>query len=234
MASDRFEIEPTYPEEKRGSGCLRGCLIAFVVVLALVLIAGLIVMKNWRGWVAGQMTVAIDAILESSDLPAQEQVEVKEQLLRVTDAFREGRISGEQFGEILQQLAESPLMASLVVTVAEAKYLSQSGLTEDEKVAARQNLSRFVLGINNGEIDKQVIDEVMPPIADRNADGGWELRNEVSDDQLREFLAGVKTKADEADIPVEVEEIDPSEQFRRIIDDVLGEVEAPAAEAPRN
>lgn len=230
MASDRFEIEPTLPEKRRGSGCRTGCLISVLVVLALILIVAFIVVRNWRGWVAGQMTVAFDAMLEASDLPAQEQLEVKEQLTRVTDAFREGRISGDQFGQILQQLAESPLMASLIVTVAETKYLSKSGLTEEEKGAGRQNLGRFVLGLNNGDIDEQVLDEVMAPIADRNSDGGWDLRDEVSDDQLRVFLATVKTKADEAEVPVEVEPIDPSEEFRRIIDDVLGKAEAPQPE----
>jgi len=230
MASDRFEIDPMLPEEQRGSGCLKGCLIAVGIAVVLAVVVMFVIVMNWRGWMAGQMTVAIDAMLEASELPDQEQAEIKVQLTRVTDAFREGQLSGEQTAELLQQLTESPLMATLMVGVADAEYLSQSGLTEDEKVEGRQSLGRFVRGFTNEQIDEQAFDEVMVHIADRGPNGDWILRDEVSDDDLRAFLVAVKTKADEAEIPLEVETVDPSEEFRRIIDDVLGADDAQQAE----
>lgn len=230
MASDRFEIDPMRPEEKSGSGCLKGCLIAVAIAVVLVVVVMFVVMKNWRGWIAGQMTVAVDAMVEASELPAQEQAEVKEQLTRVTDAFRENRISGDQVEQLLQQLVESPLIPSFMVGVADAKYLSKSGLAEEEKVEGRQSLGRFVRGLTNEQIDEQALDEVMVHVADRGPNGDWNLRDKVSDEDLRAFLAAIKTKADEAEIPLEVEAVDPSEEFRRIIDDVLGEAAAQPVE----
>jgi hypothetical protein len=145
----------------------------------------------------------------------------------------------EQLGRIMEQIVESPLVPSLLVGAVEEKYLNDSGLTEEEKTDARATLRRFIQGAMQEQISDEEVDAVMVHIADRQPDGNWKLRDSVTDDQLRAFLADAKAKADEVGIPEDVEEVDPSDELRKIIDTALAapgdaapamEMEAPAME----
>jgi len=88
-----------------------------------------------------------------------------------------------------------------------------------------------VRGAIDGTIDEASMDAAMAHIADRQEGGGWQLRNQVSDAQLRAFLAEAKAAADEADVPPQPEDFDPSEEVKRIIDQAMGEPEAVDSDA---
>ena len=222
MSGDRFEIEDNYePRRSSGGGCLKGCLIVGVIMLILGVIAIFWVMSRWKGWVANIGSEAIGGMIDESDWPDQEKVEVKEQVQRVADAFREGDISGDQLGVIIEEILESPLMTTMVVAAVEKKYVAGSGLTDEEKETGRADMRRFVRGMLNKDITEDDLDEAMSHIADKGADGEWKMKESVTDDELRKLFQLVKEKADAAEVPAEVEEIDPSDEMRRIIDKAL-------------
>ncbi|TWU25641.1 hypothetical protein [Bythopirellula polymerisocia] len=225
MPGERFEIEPeeSYREPRKGSGCLRGCLIVLAIFVALAVIFGVVASFKWRGWVASVATIAIEQSLDASNLPAQEKIEVQQELNRVIDAFQAKQISGPQLEEIMTALVESPLLNTLVVSVIEAQYLDKSGLDAEEIAAGQMTLRRFVSGVLEDKIKEEDIDGVMSHIATRQPDGTWVFREQVSDEDLRAMLAAAKADADAAEIPEDVEEVDPSEEVRRIVDGVLGE-----------
>ena len=83
------------------------------------------------------------------------------------------------------------------------------------------SLKRFARGIFDDKIKEKGIDAVMAHVADRKGDGQWRLRQTVSDDELRAALSEAKAQADAADIPAEPENIDPSDEVKRIIDESL-------------
>ncbi len=225
MPGERFEIEPeeTYREPRQGSGCLKGCLVVVAIFVALIVIFGVVAAFKWRGWVASFAGTAIQQSLDASSLPPQEKSEVQQELQRVIDAFVANQISGPQLGEIMTSLLDSPLMNSLVVSVVEAQYLNKSGLGAEEIAVGKTTLRRFVIGMFEDKINEQAIDKVLLHIADRQPDGTWIFRQQVSDDDLRAMLAAAKVEADTAGIPAEVQEVDPSEEVRRIVDETLGE-----------
>jgi hypothetical protein len=237
MATDMYDDQrqEEQPKKKGMSGCLWGCLIAFVVVVVLAVLIAVIVARNWREWTASLSTQVIQQAIEATDLPEAEQTEVMEQVHRVTDAFRENQLSMEQVQRIMLQLQESPLIPSFVVSAIDEKYLNGSGLSDEEKTEARNTLNRFVQGMIQQKIAEADVNEVMAHVADRQPDGSWQLREQVTDDQLRTMLEAAKAKADAAGIDEQVEEIDPSDELRRIIDQAMtgaAAVEEPAVEAP--
>jgi hypothetical protein len=210
-------------EPRKKSGCLKGCLIAVVAMLVLAGVAAYVVSQYWPVWVLQAVNTAIDR----SDLPAQEKEEVKSQIKRIADGYRAGRLGYQQLFALIENLAQSPLMTSLVVIVVDERYLDRSGLTDAEKNDGRPTLRRFVRGMVDEKIPKASIDEAMRHVADRQSDGSWALREQASDEQLRAFFAAAKTAADAAQIPAQAEDIDPSEEIRKVIDAAL------AAEQPR-
>jgi hypothetical protein len=234
MASDpRFSPYPNQPDptfdqfgetpRKRSmwQSCLIGCLAVFVVMVVLALIVGFWISRHWRGWVAEFGSQAINQGIDSSDLPPQEKAEVKAQVERVKTAFAAGQISNEQASAIVKKLIQSPLMPSFVVMAVDRHYFDRSKLSDEEKAAGRQSLKRFTRGIIDEKIDEKGIDAVMAHIADRKPDGQWELRSTVSDDELRAALTEAKKQADAAGIPEAPQDVDPSDEVKRIIDESL-------------
>jgi len=227
MAGDtRFDADglPTnmggQPRSK-WAGCLIGCLVAFVILIVLAIVGAYLAYKHARPFVANAMGEALGQAIDDSDLPAEEKVEVKEQITRVATEFGEGRMTFEQLGKVFENLTNSPLMTSIVISVVDQKYLERSGLAEDEKAAARQTVRRFVRGMVDEKIPKESADAAMQHVATRPEGGEWKLKDQVTDEELRAFLEAAKTAADTAAVPAEPEDFDPSDEIKKVIDQAM-------------
>jgi hypothetical protein len=225
MAIDsEYEADLSEPAARRKSGwstCLVGCLIALVGFIVLAAAVGYWISQNWRDWASSAATQAIKLGIDEADLPPQEKEEIIAHVDRLADDFREGRLSNEQLGMIFEKLMESPLMTSVIVSAAERQYFDQSGLSEEEKATGRLTLQRFLRGVIDGVIERESVDAALQHIADRQPDGEWRLRDQVSDEQLRAFLEAAEREADEADIAESPEAFDPSDEFQRIVDEAM-------------
>lgn len=231
FSAEVSESDPQEKKEKSGwSTCLTGCLIAVLVMIVLIAIALFWVSRNWREWASNYGAQALKQVIDESQLPVQEKVEIKVQIDRVADAVREGRVSREQLGTLMQTMLESPLMTSFVAAAVESQYFDKSDLSDEEKSDGKRTVRRFLRGTIDGKIDQQGIDAAMSHVADREANDNWKLRKQVSDEELRAFLAEAKAQADEAGVAEEPEDVDPSDEVKRIVDEVLGD-SAPAAPA---
>lgn len=220
------------PAEKRErswlSTCLIGCLVMTVVAVVLLGVAAYWISQNWRGWVSDLSTLGINELIENSQLPPEEKQEIKAEVNRLIDSFRAGRLSAERLGMMAEQLAESPLLTMIIVSTVDRQYFDKSGLSEEEQTAGKKTLQRFLRGAIDGTIDRDAIDAAMAHVADRQPDRSWRLRRQVTDEQLRAFLAAAKAEADAAAIPDDHKPFDPSDEIKRIVDEALAE---PAAQA---
>lgn len=232
-----FESDP--PKRGCAKSCLVGCLWTGLALTILGVIVGVWVANNWRDWFADSGAEALEQVVEATELPDEEQDELNVQIDRAAEAFRDGRLSTRQVVAIARQVAESPLITSLVVAAVDAKYLDRSGLPEEEREAGRQTLRRFARGVIDNAIPEQQRNAVLALLARQQPDGSWQLRESVTDDELRQFLAAAKTEADAAMIPDEPAVVDPSDELRKIIDAALSAAGAAqpagedAAETPR-
>lgn len=234
VEDDRTRQEPPVASNNWMKGCLLGCLGAVVVTLILGTVATIWVYRNWRTWFSAGATQAVNQAIDSSELPPEEKNQIKVDVDRFFVAFRDGRVSMEQFGRLVQKLVESPLMSTLVASAAEKKFLDGSGLSQEEKAEAKVTLQRFLRGSIDEKIDQASVDAALRHVADRQPDDSWRFRDKVSDADLRAFLAAAKKAADDAQIPEQPQEFDPSDEVKRIIDEALAEPAAvpPPMEAP--
>jgi hypothetical protein len=116
---------------------------------------------------------------------------------------------------------ESPLMTTIAASAIERKYVANSGLNDDEKKESRQTLRRFLRGAIDQKIQEDGLDAAMQHVAVADEEGNWQLDEKVTDEQLRAFFAEAKKEADKANIPEEAEDIDPSDEVKRIIDEAM-------------
>lgn len=229
MANDTYGHE-TQTKRRSGSGCLKGCLIAFIILVIIGLLGAWWVSRNWRGMLSGIASSAFNQAIDESQLPEAEKQEVKAEIERVTKGFTDGTITDQQMGQIMDGLLQSPLLPTVMVKGIESQYFDKSGLSAEEKAEGSVALQRFTNGMLTQKIGGAALDKVLAPIGDKQPDGEWKLREKVTDDELRQFIAAAKAEADAAGIPEEVPPFDPSEELKKIIDAALNS--APPASVP--
>jgi hypothetical protein len=222
----RFSAEvegpaPTGEGKSRWQSCLTGCLIVFVILLVLAVLVGFWISRNWRDWAANVGTEGVRQLISESQLPAEEQQEVMIQVDRVGTAFRENKMSMEQVGKLMQMFAESPLFSMFGASMLEQHYFAKSGLSAEEKAAAHVTLQRFIRGSIDEKIPEAGRDAAMRYVATKDGNGNWQLRDELTDQEIRDFLAEAKKQADEAGIPDQPADVDVSEEVKKIVDEAL-------------
>jgi hypothetical protein len=223
----RFDPEsdqPAPPPAARSpwTTCLVGCLVVAGVAVLLSALAAYWIWQNWRDLAATGATEALNQVIDTTDLPAEEQREMKVEVRRVADAFREGELSNDQLRQIVGEVVNSPLLTVFVVSAVEKQYFDKSGLGEEEKAEGRQSLRRFVRGAVDGKIDQAAVDSVMSHVAVKQGDQNWRLRERVTDAELRAALSEAKQAADAAEVPEQPESIDASAELKRIVDESMG------------
>jgi hypothetical protein len=215
--------KPAEPKKRRTplASCLVGCLITIVILGVVVAIGVWWVSQNWRGVASALSSEAIKSAINATDLPQQEKNQISLEIDRLAVDFREGRITPNQLRAIFENIKRSPLMTTLAASAIERKYIANSGLEPAEKAEGVQTLRRFLRGLVDGKIDDDGVDDAMQHVAVRTKDGDWRLRDQVSDEQLRSFFTAAERAADEAEVPAEAEDLDPSDEFNRIVDEAM-------------
>jgi hypothetical protein len=214
---------PETPAKPRSifATCFAGCFITLLILAVVVAVGAWWVSQHWRGVASALSSEAVKQAINATELPQREKNQISLEIDRLAVDFREGRLTANQLRAIFENIKQSPLMTTLGASVIERKYIAASGLDDAAKANGVQTLRRFLRGLVERRLDDDLINEAMQHVADRGADGDWRLRDQVTDEQLARFFAAAKAAADEAQIPPEAEEFDPSDEFRRIIDEAM-------------
>ena len=215
-----WQVKPDLPKSE-GRGCLKGCLIAAAVLLILAIVAAWIVSLNWRDWTGAFVRTGLEETLNEMDLPAEEKEQIQEQVERVVTAFEEGTLTGDQVEMLFDELVQSPLPGAVIAFSIEKKYFDRPDLSDEEKDAGRTTLRRCVRGYSDGDLTEEDVDAVLGHIGTKDPDGSWVFRDDVTDEELRKFLAEARKRADTAGVAETVEEVDPSDEIKRIVDPIL-------------
>lgn len=218
-ANEHFEPTAPPPSGCRnfafGCGCAAACLLVIAAGI------GIWVAMNWKDWAADfGKQVAADAVSKSS-LPAEDKARVLQRINQLADDFKAGKVSTQQLGKVMEQIAQSPLLPLGLVMAADEKYVKPSGLSNEEKDAARRTLQRLARGAFEKSIPENDTQEVMKLVTDHESNGNERLKERLSDDELKAFLEKAKEKADAASVPDEPFDVNIADEIEKAIDKVL-------------
>jgi hypothetical protein len=205
-------------------GIASGCLIAVLIAVAIVVGGGIYVAKNYRIWAARAITFAMTAVINESDLPGQEKIEITDILSLIKENYIAGDIELKELGTLLEAMAGCPALAVGMVVQFEASYVTPSALRDDEKSEARLHLNRFAQGLNSDAIGWGQLEDVTEPILLATGEHNRDLKppDQCSPDEIRQVLANVKSAADQQNIPLQFVDIDISDEFLKTIEGALG------------
>jgi len=217
---------PPPQEPSSGSGCwlylLLGCLGTLVLSVVLCGFGVWWVKNNAGKLVAMGVRTVIVSVIEGSQLDAAEKKEVIAQIDRVIDAYKAGKISDKELERLFKEMEDSPVLALIQIWGVEQMYVEPSGLTAEEKRAGRRTIERVFRGIIEKKLTQEDFQEAMPQsMRDRGQGGKADPNARPSDAEVKEFLANLQEKADEAEIPDEEYKIDVSDELKKDIDKVL-------------
>lgn len=165
---------------------------------------------------------ALVEVIEESAIQKDEQQEMIVQIDRLAEGFKAGSVGYGAMAQILTELAEGPVMAVLAVIALETNYVLPSGLSEEEKAGAHLTLERVARGLVEETITEEDLDHVLEVVSIREGeDGERVLKDELTDEELREFLIRARALADTAGVPEEPIEVDLGDALREAIDRAL-------------
>lgn len=217
-------LRPDDPSTPPASGCRNfavGCGCAAGALLLVVVAIGIWVGMNWKALTADfTKKVAADVVAQSSLAP-EDKARVLKRINQLADDFKDGKISEEQLGRVIDEIAKSPLLPLSLLMMADEKYIKPSGLSSDDQKAGRRTLQRFARGAFEKSIADNDVKDVMKLLTERQADGSEKLKERLTDAELVAFLAKAKEKADAANVPDEPFEVNIADELDKAIDKVL-------------
>lgn len=206
------------PAPAKGSSVLRilgmGCLISLLILFAI----GFYISQNWRGWTAGFITQAVEQALKESLLPENEQTQIRVAVKKVITRFEAEELSTEQFTQLIQKFQEGPLFILTLFRGFEIQHIKSSLLDAAEKADAPLQFDRILRGWVERKIDLKKLEELIL-ILPKDSDGN--VKENLTDEEIRAFLKKVKDIADSFEIPNEPFTINIAEEIDKIIEQVL-------------
>jgi hypothetical protein len=125
----------------------------------------------------------------------------------------------------MQSVMESPLLPLGVMAGVEAGHLGKSGLSAEEKEGAKTAMSRFARGVADKNLSMDDLKEPFKHIGTYTTGPGtsqnFRIKDKVTDEELRAFVASLKEKADKAGVAAEVTPIDIATEVEKAIDEGL-------------
>jgi len=198
-------------------GALKVVLIVLGVVVLCVALGGIYVAMNWKTITANMANVAAEQIVKESGLPDDQKDEILTEIRQLSDDFKSGRISMQQLAEVGRTISDGPLIPLAGVQFARHKYIEPSAMTPAEKASSILTVQRLARGVYEKRIPRSELDEVIKPIAEVKRRGQWKLKEKPTDQEVSQFVANAKARADAAMIPNEPFDLNIADELKKEI-----------------
>ncbi|MEQ1825154.1 MAG: hypothetical protein ABL921_04385 [Pirellula sp.] len=224
--------EPS-PSGSRGAGGKQkdvslapACLIVAVIaaVAASVAMIALAALMGKGGNGAYEVREKVIPWVEQSPLTNNDQRIIVERLNTMASEMERDELTSRQMSRLAIRLRESPVLQWGVVEQLVAKAKASAGLTEDEKQEFASQCDRWLLSAVQGKLSLQDMEFAIQHVATKDGKTGTlTSRDNLSDEQLREFQRRVGTILDTLKIPNEPYDKSVSQAFLQVLDEALSE-----------
>jgi hypothetical protein len=218
--------QPLPEPARRGGSGGNWILTALVAVGGMLAVASLLVVaavwwavSSFEGWMVGLGREGIVAMVEESNIPADEQREVTEQVDRVVAAYKAGQLKQEDLNRLLLDLDSTPAMAYISCAGIEEYYLEDMDLPTDDAARARAAFERALYGVSQGTIDVEDYYDALPD--DEQFASALDDSGEAAAAVLQKSVNRLHKLADRAGVPVQPPTVDIGGEMKRVVDQLL-------------
>lgn len=230
---DAMPVDDDAQRERSGWGCWKtaavGCLGVLTVTIIGCVVGGWYMYRNGVRLAAPLARTIAQKALNDVELPQEEKDAIMVQVDRLVTAAQQDRVNMNDLTKALEGISKSPLFAAWMVFAADVKYVQPSGLSDEEKQDSKRVLQRVLHGLYDKAITIEQLEPVQSFIFVDDGKGAKTLKEHLTDEELRQFIAGCREIVDKANVADEPFEITISQELKEVVDDLLGESE-PAAD----
>ncbi len=212
---------------------LIGCGVALIIAVVAVVVFGFFMVKKGKDMTTDFVVGAATQGVQDSNLDEESKQAMITRIESLAQDFKSGDITMEQMGRIVENLADGPIMSSLIAHTLEQTIIANSTLPPEEKEDARQQLQRVIHGMTQNQVSSQEMNDVMAPVLVDTTDGtstSVSLKANPTEEELREVIENARTLADAKGIPNQEFSLDIGAELDRAIAEAKGE--QPAAATP--
>lgn len=211
--------EPQQPEKQKSwiPTCLISCGVIFLLLIAICAGGAWYVSRQAPIWLRDGLV----KVVNDSDMAEKDKQAVVQQIDRLVDGFKAGKIGYFDMPRIVEKFARSPVFALVIVRAVQEGYLKPSGLPEEEKEAGRRTIQRIARGIVEQKLKQDDLESAVDLIAENPGEDQRKIKKKLTDEELRKFLAECKRIADEANIPDEEYAVDIGKEMTKTVDAIL-------------
>jgi hypothetical protein len=207
------------PKKSGTSKCLTCGCIGLLIMAVVGTGIGFVAWSNARSITASVALWGFETSLDAIPLPEEQRSGIIEQAARLKTAYVNEELTDEQYGDIFEQFVESPILPVGTVLAARSGILDPSGLSDAEADAGTLQLQRIARGLYEDDLIQADLEYVMDPVMVIQG-GNMQLKQNITDDDVRAMLALAEERADEKGLSIEPFEVDIAAEFKRIIDNV--------------
>ncbi|MDA0660927.1 MAG: hypothetical protein O2931_13820 [Planctomycetota bacterium] len=233
---DVMPMDGDAQRERSSWGCWKiagvGCLGVLAVTIVGCVVGGWYIYRNGVRLAAPLARTFAQQALNDAELPQEEKDAIMVQVDRLVTAAEQDRVNMNDLQKALDSISKSPLFAAGMVSAADVKYVQPSGLSNEEKQDATRVLQRVLHGLYDKAITIEQLEPVQSFLFVDDGKGAKRLKEQLTDEELRQFIAGCREIVDKADVADEPFEITISQELKEVVDDLLGEPEPLADPEP--
>jgi hypothetical protein len=220
-----YDYEGT--SSRRGKGCRNwaiGCAVVLLFMLGMMAVGGFYIAKNFRPWTAEAVVAGVEEGIENVDLPDDQKQQIVARVRELGDDFAKGDITLEEMGEIAENIIESrTIIAGGVEFIIRKTVDDKLELDEERKDAVKRLVQRLSRGIIEEKLDEDDFKPLMEIVFEKTGEDKYEMKEDLTKEEIEQFLTELQTLVDEAEIPDEPYEVNLADELDRIIDDVRGD-----------
>ena len=204
-------------------GC---CLLMFVGAV----VGGYVVQQRAKGFLLGMAADGTETLAQEMfkglALPQPEIDAAMKPVKSFTDQVRNEQVSIEQGLAVGKAITEGAVPAVVMVRGFQVKHLKPSGLSEEEKEAGYVTATRFAHGVIEDLIpegERNAVKDLLTETKTTTGPNGQtrtrvEFKEQLTDEELREVLALMKSSADAAGLEDRAYEVDLPAEIQKAID----------------
>jgi hypothetical protein len=208
-----------------GPACLVVVIVGLLIFSIGMVAVSVYLMSNQSMRAASAIRENLIPWVEESSLePADRQGIIDELEVLIIDLENE-RLDSRQLTRLKYRLEDQPMHQWGVIQGIVAK-LPETGLTEQEQTAVRQESNRLLRTASEGRLGMPKMEFVLQPVATKDMSTASErltLKPDVTDSEIREYLTRAKNVSDKSEITTKPYTKSLVEAYRGLIDDAKAE-----------
>ena len=211
-------------ENKSDGGCIKGCLISFVLIMIIAAIGGWYaynyVTSNASDWAAMGVEKLVEVALKEIPLKKSDEAEILKPINNFCDEIRNNKVSMKQGLSVVGEVFKGPVIGAIMMMGFNVHFVEPHKFKEKQNKQIHMTVNRYRQALATEKLDESETKLVFKKLTVKYNDNGQKktrLKDSLTEAQLKEVLSIMKKQANDLKIPNKVENVNVGSMIEKAI-----------------